>query len=78
MSALTHSGDQTFCWTYKDGRAVRAEIQTGVSDGDWVEVTNLQRPTASRVEHPWTPFDGSEDVILGDLSGVLGDEPSSG
>ena len=43
VSALTHSGDQTFCWMYKDGHAQRTEIQTGVSDGEWIEVTNLQR-----------------------------------
>ena len=51
---------------------MRTEIQTGVSDGEWIEVTNLQRPTASNVEHPWTPINGSEQVILGDLS-ILAD-----
>ncbi len=43
-SALTQSGEKTFCWTYKDGHAQRTEIRTGISDGDWIEVTNLQRP----------------------------------
>ena len=43
LDALIHSGDKTFCWMYKDGRAERTEIQTGVSDGQWIEVTNLQR-----------------------------------
>ena len=72
VSALTYSGEKTFCWTYKDGHAVRTEIQTGVSDGEWIEVTNLQRPTASNVDDPWTPINGSEQVILGDLS-ILAD-----
>jgi HlyD family secretion protein len=67
-----YSGDKTFCWTYKDGHAVRTEIRTGVSDGEWIEVTNLQRPTASNVDHLWTPINGSEQVILGDLS-ILAD-----
>ena len=51
---------------------VRTEIQTGVSDGEWIEVTNLQRPTASNVDDPWKPINGSEQVILGDLS-ILAD-----
>ena len=57
---------------YKDGHAQRTEIQTGVSDGEWMEVTNLQRPTASNLDHPWKPVNGSEQVILGDLS-ILAD-----
>ncbi len=68
VSALTYSGEKTFCWTYQDGHAQRAEIRTGVSDDEWMEVTNLQRPTASTIAHPWTPINGSEQVILGDLS----------
>jgi multidrug efflux pump subunit AcrA (membrane-fusion protein) len=72
VSALTHSGDKTFCWTYKDGHAVRTEIRTGVSDGDWIEVTNLKRPTTSPIDHPWKPVNGSEQVILGDLT-ILAD-----
>ena len=72
LDALIHSGDKTFCWTYKDGLAVRTEIQTGVNDGEWIEVTNLQRTTVANVDHPWTPINGSEQVILGDLS-ILAD-----
>ena len=33
VSAFTYSGDRTYCWTYKDGRAVQTEVRTGVSDG---------------------------------------------
>ena len=72
VSALTYSGEKTFCWTYKDGHAERAEVRTGVSDGDWIEVTNLQHPTKSHLDDPWSPVDGSEKVILGDLS-ILAD-----
>jgi HlyD family secretion protein len=75
VSAITHSGDRTYCWTYKDGRAERAEIRTGVSDGDWIEVTNLQRPTATGAEESWKPVNGSEQVILGDLSILTDDAP---
>ena len=72
VAALTYSGEKTFCWTYKDGRAVRTEVRTGISDGDWIEVTNLQRPSSSRVADLWMPVTGKEQVILGDLS-VLSD-----
>jgi len=72
VSALTHSGDQTFCWLNQDGHSQRAEIRTGVSDGDWIEVTNLQRPSESGAADAWSSIDGSEQVILGDLS-ILGD-----
>ena len=72
VSALTHSGDKTYCWMYKDGVAQRTEVQTGVSDGDWIEVTNFERPKAAATDHPWMRINGSEKVILGDLS-VLAD-----
>jgi multidrug efflux pump subunit AcrA (membrane-fusion protein) len=39
-AALTHEGDQTFYWSYENGKAVRTEVQTGASDGQWIEVTN--------------------------------------
>ena len=49
------SGDKTYCWIDKDGHAERAEIRTGVSDGEWIEVTNLQLPDAAKSDHPWKP-----------------------
>jgi multidrug efflux pump subunit AcrA (membrane-fusion protein) len=76
LDALVYSGDQTFCWRYENGKAVRMEIETGVSDGDWIEVTN-RRATSSQPDPPgdssWVPVDGSENVILGDLS-ILTDQ----
>jgi multidrug efflux pump subunit AcrA (membrane-fusion protein) len=68
LSALTYSGDLTFCWIYNDGRAERTEIQTGVNDGEWIEVTNIKRPTPSKLERPWVRVTGKESVILGDLA----------
>src|SRR4029453_11888111 len=65
------SGGQTFGWGYKDGHAVRTELETGVSDGNWVEVTHRRVPASegsATGEVAWTPIDGSEQVILGDLS----------
>jgi HlyD family secretion protein len=78
LGALTHTGDKTFCWTYKDGKAEKAEIRTGVRDADWIEVTNLNRSknqsesADEEDEEAWSPIDGSENIILGDLS-ILSD-----
>jgi HlyD family secretion protein len=68
VSALVNSGDDTFYWRYENGRAVRTNVRTGVSDGEWIEVTDRQVATKSSSEDPWAPIDGSEQVILGDLS----------
>jgi multidrug efflux pump subunit AcrA (membrane-fusion protein) len=87
MSALMHLGDRTilrvgeksFCWVYRDGRALRMEVETGVT-GDldpatkeqWIEVTNRRASGAATVANePWSPFDGTERLILGDLSTLL-------
>ena len=48
VDALVYSGDQTFCWHYENGHAVRTEIETGVSDGEWIEVTNTAPPSPGR------------------------------
>jgi len=70
-SALTYSGDKASYWTHKNGHAVRTEVQTGVSDGEWIEVTNRRLPPSEAAhdrEIPWVPIDGTEQVILGDLA----------
>lgn len=70
LDALVYSGDQTFCWIHQNGRALRTEIETGVSDGAWIEVTD-RRISSSQSEptgdSAWSPIDGNEQVILGDL-----------
>jgi HlyD family secretion protein len=68
ISALTSVGEKNFCWLYQDGHAVRTEIQTGLSDGKWIEVTNHRKPAAANGAEEWVPFDGKEQVMLGDLS----------
>jgi HlyD family secretion protein len=70
LSALAYSGDKVYYWSYEDGRAARTEVQTGVSDGEWIEVTNRRPATPSSGEDGWTPIDGSEQAILGDLAGL--------
>jgi HlyD family secretion protein len=68
LAALFHVGEKTYYWSHEKGKAVRTEVQTGVSDGDWVEVTNRQIAVASNLNEPWAPIDGSEQVIVGDIS----------
>lgn len=59
-------GDKTYCWTYRDGRAQRAEIHTGLSDDKWIEVTNFRVGDAD-----WQPVQGDEQVIVTEDLGVL-------
>ena len=70
-SALTHAGGKSFIWRYEDGHAVRTEIQTGVSDGEWIEVTNRHIQSKSPGEEHWVPIDGSEQVLMGSKLSTL-------
>jgi multidrug efflux pump subunit AcrA (membrane-fusion protein) len=68
VSAVTQIGNQTYCYLAIDGKAVRTAVQTGLSDGSWVEVTNKQVRSAASPEGAWQAFDGTEAVLDGDLS----------
>jgi HlyD family secretion protein len=69
LEALVRSGGQTYFWNYEDGKARQVEIQTGVNDGKWFEVTNRRpAPGGESDDKAWTPIDGSEQAILGDLT----------
>jgi multidrug efflux pump subunit AcrA (membrane-fusion protein) len=71
--ALSYNGDQALCWFYESGKAVRNEVKTGISDDKWIEVTNRRVPVPPEAPNdsvPWTPMDGTEQVILGELTGV--------
>ena len=71
QSALTHIGDKAYYWRDENGHAARTEVRTGVSDGEWIEVTNRRIPPPDGApvgESPWVPIDGTEQVILGDPS----------
>lgn len=63
-STLIHHGDQTYYWSYENGHAVMTEVETGVNDGEWVEVTNRKVKPKYPGEEPWAPIDGTEQVIL--------------
>jgi multidrug efflux pump subunit AcrA (membrane-fusion protein) len=68
VSAVTQIGNQTYCYLAVGGKAVRTPVQTGLSDGAWVEVAGKLVRSSGTSEGSWVPFDGAEDVIDGDLS----------
>jgi multidrug efflux pump subunit AcrA (membrane-fusion protein) len=68
VSAVTQIGNQTYCYLAIDGKAVRTPVQTGVSDGTWVEVTGRLVRSPGSSDGKWVPFDGNEAVIQGNLS----------
>ena len=50
---------------------IGSRCKTGISDGEWIEVTNRRAPgynAASTGDLAWTPIDGTEKMILGNLS----------
>jgi multidrug efflux pump subunit AcrA (membrane-fusion protein) len=75
VSAVTQIGNQTCCYLAVDGKAVRTPVQTGVSDGSWVEVTGKLVRLAGSSEGVWTAFDGTEAVVTGDLSEISDGQP---
>jgi multidrug efflux pump subunit AcrA (membrane-fusion protein) len=70
VSAVTQIGNQTYCYLALDGKAVRTPVQTGVSDGTWVEVTGKLVRSAGSSQGTREAFDGTEAVIDGDLSEI--------
>jgi multidrug efflux pump subunit AcrA (membrane-fusion protein) len=70
-SALVHAGGKNFVWRYEDGRARRTEVQTGIGDGQWIEITNFRVESESADkdrwagEDQWAPFDPSQQVLIG-------------
>jgi HlyD family secretion protein len=78
IDALVYDGDQTLCWLYQGGKAVRTELQTGINDDRWIEVTNRRLPVdpeAPSDSVAWIPIDGTEQVILGDLANLVDGAP---
>jgi multidrug efflux pump subunit AcrA (membrane-fusion protein) len=75
-SAFDYSGDKTFYWShdYENGRALRTEVRTGASNEEWVEVLSRRLPGPNGNSR-WAAIDGSESVIVGDLSILAEGEP---
>ena len=62
VRAVPEIGNQTLCYVVENGLARRVPVQTGLSDGTWVEVLKKQ------VDARWVDFTGIEEVITSDLS----------
>jgi HlyD family secretion protein len=70
VTAVTQIGNQTYCYLVVGGKAVRTPVQTGVSDGSWVEVTGKLIRSSASAEGTWEAFDGAEAVVSGNLSEI--------
>lgn len=72
-SAVVHAGGKAFIWRYQGHHAARTEVETGVADADWVELTNLRIKEGSADDEGWKAIDGSEDVLIGHKLSILTD-----
>ena len=61
QEALVVSGNQTYCYLLRDGKAVKTSVVRGLRDGTWVEVTKM------KIDDRWVKVNGGEEVILGNL-----------
>ena len=64
LAAMAEEGNDNICFFLHDGKSVKTPVQTGGNDGKWIEVIN------KKVDAKWVPFDGEEDIIVGELSGL--------
>ena len=70
-SVITRVGGKSFIWRFENGRALRTEVQTGVTDGKWIELTNWRVASESGGMETWAPVDGSEEILSGDKLSIL-------
>ena len=59
---LTVSGNQTYCFFFQGGKAVKTPVQAGMSDGRWTELLKM------KLGDPWQKVTGDENLIVADLS----------
>jgi multidrug efflux pump subunit AcrA (membrane-fusion protein) len=72
-AAITYSGGKSFFWQYDEGHATRTEVQTGVREGEWIEVTNRYIPGKSPGGQDWEPIAPSAKVLAGSKLSTLTD-----
>ena len=68
QAAVEEIGNRNYCYLYEKGKAVQTAVQTGTSDGTWIEVVR------KRIDGTWIPFVGDEEVILGNLADLTNGE----
>jgi len=69
-SATVQIGNRMCCYLVENGKASRTQIQIGVTDGSWTEVVKKESYPTNGQSGTWQDFDGSEKVIVGDLSEI--------
>ncbi len=69
-SAIVQIGNRMCCYLLSDGKAVRTQLQSGISDGAWIEVAKRRTYPTAGESGTWEDFTGSEQVIAGDLSEI--------
>ena len=74
-SATVQIGNRMCCYLVRDNKAVRTQIQAGVSDGAWIEVVKRRTYSTSGDPGPWEEFNGAEEVVASDLSEVGDGKP---
>ncbi|MFO0960552.1 MAG: efflux RND transporter periplasmic adaptor subunit [Isosphaeraceae bacterium] len=66
--AIQPVGEKSYCFLESNGRAVRTQVEVGATDGEWVELARKRPAGADGKEGDWAPIDGSERIILADLT----------
>jgi RND family efflux transporter MFP subunit len=59
--AIVASGNQTYCYLLRDGKAAKTAVVPGMRDGAWIEVTKM------KIGDHWVRVSGGEDVIVDHL-----------
>jgi RND family efflux transporter MFP subunit len=66
-AAVITEGDQAYCYRVVDGKAVRTNLQTGLTGGGLVEVQKKQvTAAAANADSKWSDITGDEEIIVGD------------
>ena len=69
QAAVLEIGNQFGCYLFANGKATWTPVQTGATDGEWIEV--LHKKSADN----WVEFDGSEQIISTNLSEITDGTP---
>ncbi|MEO2088329.1 MAG: efflux RND transporter periplasmic adaptor subunit [Gemmataceae bacterium] len=74
-AAVLFADETAYCFAVKDGKAVKLRVQTGRSSGGVMEVFGTRKADAAT--GPWTPIDGGELVVVGNLGALADGQPVS-
>ena len=70
-SAVVTKEDESFCYRWENGKAVRTPLRLGLSGGGLVEVLKIQlKPVRSGGQKVWEDVTGKEEIITSNLSAM--------